>query len=100
RGDWDAGFGKSLAVFLNGEQIAERGLRGEQVTDDSFLVCFNAHDGALDFVTPDGEYAKSWVIELDTETPTGASQYENGEVAGGASVTVAPRSVVVLRRQA
>ncbi|MCW2567534.1 MAG: glycogen debranching enzyme [Mycobacterium sp.] len=100
RGDWDAGFGKSLAVFLNGEQIAERGLRGEQVTDDSFLVCFNAHDGALDFVTPDGEYAKSWLIELDTETPTGASQYEDGEVAGGASVTVAPRSVVVLRRQA
>jgi isoamylase len=98
RADWDAGFGKSLAVFLNGEQIAERGLRGEQVTDDSFLVCFNAHDGALDFVTPDGEYAKSWVIELDTETPTGASQYEDGEVAGGAAVTVAPRSVVVLRR--
>jgi glycogen operon protein len=100
RADWDAGFGKSLAVFLNGEQIAERGSRGEQVIDDSFLVCFNAHDGALDFATPDGEYAKSWVIELDTETPTGASQYEDGEVTGGTSVTVAPRSVVVLRRQA
>jgi glycogen operon protein len=99
RADWDAGFGKSLAVFLNGEQIAERGLRGEQVTDDSFLVCFNAHDGELEFVTPDGEYAKSWVIELDTETPTGASQYEDGEVAGGTAVRVAPRSVVVLRRR-
>jgi isoamylase len=100
RADWDAGFGKSVAVFLNGEQIAERGSRGEQLLDDSFLVCFNAHDGALDFVTPDGEYAKSWTIELDTETPTGASSFEDGEVAGGASVTVAPRSVVVLRRSA
>ncbi|HEY0486321.1 MAG TPA: glycogen debranching protein GlgX [Mycobacteriales bacterium] len=99
RADWDAGFGKSVAVFLNGEQIGERGARGEQVVDDSFLVCFNAHDGELDFVTPDGEYAKTWAIELDTETPTGAASYEDGEVAAGATVKVAPRSVVVLRRR-
>ena len=41
--DWDSGFGKCVAVFLNGEGIADVDSRGERVTDDSFLLCFNAH---------------------------------------------------------
>ena len=41
--DWDAGFAKSLAVFLNGDGIREPDARGERITDDSFLLLFNAH---------------------------------------------------------
>ena len=42
--DWGAAFGKCVAVFLNGEAIPEPNARGERVVDDSFLLCFNAHD--------------------------------------------------------
>ena len=55
--DWDTGFGKCVAVFLNGEAIPEPNERGERVVDDSFLLCFNAHDKTVDFVAPDGDYA-------------------------------------------
>ena len=41
--DWDSGFGKCVTAFLNGEGISEADTRGERVTDDSFLLCFNAH---------------------------------------------------------
>src|ERR1700678_3014516 len=34
--DWDAGFTKSLTVFLNGDAITEPGRRGEPIKDDSF----------------------------------------------------------------
>ena len=42
--DWGSGFGKCVAVFLNGEAIPAPNERGERVVDDSFLLCFNAHD--------------------------------------------------------
>ena len=55
--DWGSGFGKCVAVFLNGDAIPAPNARGERVVDDSFLLCFNAHDEAVDFVAPDGGYA-------------------------------------------
>ena len=50
--DWGSGF-KCVAVFLNGEAIPAPNERGERVVDDSFLLCFNAHDKEVDFVAPD-----------------------------------------------
>jgi isoamylase len=32
--DWDSGFGKSVAVYLNGQGIPDCDMRGERVTDD------------------------------------------------------------------
>src|SRR5215468_4371843 len=70
--DWDSGF-KCVAVFLNGDAIPTPNARGERVVDDSFLMCFNAHGKAVDFVTPDGDYAREWTGEIDTANPTGAT---------------------------
>ena len=44
---------RSLAVFLNGDGIPEPDARGQRVTDDSFLLCFNAHYDDIDFTMPD-----------------------------------------------
>ena len=41
--DWDSGFAKSIAVYLNGQGIPDLDERGQRVTDDSFVLCFNAH---------------------------------------------------------
>ncbi|MBY6411324.1 glycogen debranching protein GlgX [Rhodococcus sp. BP-252] len=93
--DWDSGFGKSLTVFLNGEGIPEPDQRGERVIDDSFLLCFNAHHEALDFLTPDGAYAKEWTVALDTAVPNGVSE---NVIEAGTHVEVAARSLLVLRK--
>ncbi|GAB2921024.1 glycogen debranching protein GlgX [Rhodococcus aerolatus] len=99
--DWDSGFGKSLAVFLNGDAIPEKDRRGERVTDDSFLLCFNAHYEPLDFVTPDGPYADEWTVELDTATPTGErTEQDTLVVVAGTATTVPARALLVLRKTA
>ena len=69
--DWHAGYAKSLAVFLNGDAITEPGPRGEQITDDSFLLLINAHHEDMTFTLPGAKYGKKWQPVLNTadETP-------------------------------
>jgi glycogen operon protein len=92
--DWDAGFGRSIAVYLNGQGIPDRDARGERVSDDSFLLCFSAHDEAIDFTLPTDEYGSVWSVVVDTNDPDA----EERMVDAGATVTVSARSLVVLQR--
>ncbi|VFA82755.1 Glycogen debranching enzyme [Gordonia paraffinivorans] len=95
--DWDSGFGKSLAVFLNGHGLEEKDERGERVVDDSFFICFNAHYEPIDFTLPPDSYGLEWVGELDTTCPTGDSELT---ASAGDTVTVGGRAVLVLRKTA
>jgi isoamylase len=92
--DW-AEFGKCVAVFLNGDAIPEPDARGQRVFDDSFLLCFNAHYDAVDFVTPHGDYAQQWTVELETADPTDRADVV---VNAGDKVTLPGRSLLVLRK--
>ena len=92
--DWDSGFGRSIGVYLNGLGIDERDGRGQRVTDDSFLLYFNAHDDKIDFHLPAPEYSKAWQVEIDTHVGT---EREGTVLQPGTVVTLAPRSTVVLR---
>ena len=98
--DWDSGFGKSIAVFLNGEGIPDKDARGERVVDDSFLLLFNAHFEDLEFTTIDGRYASRWEVVLDTTIPTGEWETEDRDLKAGTEITVGARSLMVLRRTA
>ena len=51
--DWDSGFGRTIGVSYNGHGIQEQDSRGRRITDDSFLMAFNAHDDDVDFALPD-----------------------------------------------
>ncbi|WP_227982956.1 glycogen debranching protein GlgX [Nocardia spumae] len=93
--DWDTGFARSLAVFLNGDAIAEPGPRGERVRDDSFLLCFNAHDAPLDFAVPGPEFGAHWSVALDCSTPTG---HTDTSYPAAATIVVPGRCLLVLRR--
>jgi glycogen operon protein len=93
--DWDSGFGRAVAVFLNGAGIPSTDARGERITDDSFLLCFSADDSDLEFIVPDGEVANEWEVVLDTAV---AELTDTKPVPAGAAVTVLPRTLVVLRR--
>jgi isoamylase len=92
--DWESGFAKSVAVYLNGQGIPDLDVRGQRVTDDSFLLWFNAHYEPIDFALPADEFGTAWVpvIYTATEADEDAEPHD-----AGAKVTVAARSVMVLR---
>ncbi|NLU65852.1 glycogen debranching protein GlgX [Streptomyces sp. HNM0574] len=95
--DWQAAHAKSLTVFLNGSAISEPGPHGERITDDSFLLLFNAHHAPLDFVAP-VDHGTQWHVVLDTAQEGPPSAVEPCKVGAGDRITLADRSLVVLRR--
>ena len=95
--DWGTGIGQCVAAFLNGDAITAPNERGERVVDDSFLLCFNAHDEVQNFVAPKAKYAKQWTADIDTADPTGAIDLV---VAAGEKIPLQPRSLLLLRKTA
>jgi glycogen operon protein len=92
--DWDVGFAKSLAMYLNGHGIRETDERGEDVIDDCFYLAFNAHHEPIDFTLPSSDYAEGWTVVVDT-AEFGA--VEPVQVKAGDTLTVAARATVVLQ---
>ena len=92
--DWDAGFAKSLAMYLNGHGIRETDERGEEIVDDCFYLAFNAHHEPMEFTLPTSEYATAWTVVLDTAEQ---GDLEPDELKPGESVTLGARAAVVLR---
>ncbi len=92
--DWESGFARSVAVFLNGGAIPDRDDRGRRITDDWFLVILNAHDEPIDWVLPH-DRVRHWDVVLDTTL----NLPEDGEVPGDKPLTVGGRATVVLRWQ-
>ena len=90
--DWQTAYARSLAVFLNGQGIRERGPRGEKIVDRHFLLFFNAHVEPVEFTLPSDEYCAAWEIVLDTADGPDPSPHEPGS-----TLSVESRSVVVLR---
>jgi glycogen operon protein len=91
--DWDSGLANSVGVFLNGEAITDRDRHGQRVTDDSFLLLFNAQAGAIDWTLPK-QWGKQWETVLDTEEPA----REGETFDSGVVLPVGGRSLVVLER--
>jgi glycogen operon protein len=95
--DWDSGFAKSVAVFLNGEGIREPDARGERITDDSFFLLFNGHHEPIAFVLPDLGAGERWQVEIDTAAPL-HDEADPRIAKTGEPVEVDARSVQVLRK--
>ena len=93
--DWDSGFGRAVAVFLDGAGITDVDARGEPVVDDSFVMCFSAHDEEIDFTLPPVEFGAGWQVVMDTAD---ADADEDRRYEAGTTVAVGPRALVVLRR--
>jgi isoamylase len=96
--DWRGGR-KSLAVFLNGDKISEPDPRGERITDDRFLLLFNAEADAVSFNLPGVRYGREWEVVIDTCGPRVPALH--GELPpvlnAKAQAKVAGRAVMVLR---
>jgi isoamylase len=98
--DWQAGFAKSLGVFLNGDAIATPDEHGRRIVDDSFYVMFNAHSEPVEFVLPESKWGEQWSVTIDTiEIPDGMDVDHKGrQLAAGEQVKVEAWSLVLLRR--
>jgi glycogen operon protein len=92
--DWGAGFAKSVAVFLNGHGIAGRDARGQQVVDDSFVLCFNAHHEPIEFTLPPAEFGTGWrtVVHTGADEATPAEEFR-----AAAKLSVDAHCAVVLQ---
>jgi isoamylase len=94
--DWQASYAKSVAVFLNGAAISEPGPRGDPVTDDRFLLLFNAGPEPITFTLPESKLSGDWEVVIDTVSPRGDPVDAIGFLPR-TKVEVAGRAVVVLR---
>ncbi|WP_353828487.1 glycogen debranching protein GlgX [Agromyces sp. SYSU T0242] len=92
--DWDAGFGKAIGVFLNGQGIRERDRRGERIVDRHFIVLFNAHDDTVEFTIPEHELSPEWEVLIDTA----GRRADSDPIRPGAAIPLEQRSLVVLRQ--
>ncbi len=95
--DWESGFARSVAVFVNGESIREPDQRGERVADDSFFLLFNAHHELIGFTLPDLGAGERWAIVVDTAAPM-LGDAEPRTVKTGDEVPVEARSIQLLQR--
>ena len=93
--DWGSGFGKAIMVFVNGHGIPDTDRRGRRVLDSSFLLCFNGHDGDLDFTLPDEDYEVAWRTIVDTAT--GQSTPSEDLVPAAERIVVPSRSMIVMQ---
>jgi glycogen operon protein len=91
--DWETGYARSLGVFLNGEAITDRDRRGQRVTDQSFLLLFNADHEPIDWVLPK-QWGDHWQVSFDTTDPA----RDGRTTEAGVPFPVAGHSVVVLGR--
>jgi isoamylase len=100
--DWQAGFAKTLGVFLNGSAIRTMDERGRHVVDDSFYVMFNAHSEPVEFVLPESKWGEQWTIALDTNDSADHLAVDNlgRQLNAGEHLHVEGWSLVLLRRVA
>jgi isoamylase len=97
-GDWQTGYARSLAVFLNGEAITEPGPRGESVRDQSFLLLFNANREPVTFTVPGQRFGAAWDVLVDTAAAAARTAADQPvTVPSGQRLVLAGRSVIVLR---
>ncbi|MFC6325114.1 glycogen debranching protein GlgX [Microbacterium koreense] len=91
--DWDSGFGLAIGVFLNGDGIRERDRRGQALSDQHFIILFNAGTEPVDFTIPTAEYSPRWDVVIDTA----GARADGPPLDPGGSVVLEAKSLMLLR---
>ncbi|MCQ4080476.1 glycogen debranching protein GlgX [Streptomyces sp. RB6PN25] len=91
-GDWFSA-ATTLGMYLSGRDIAQGDPLGRRITDDSFLVILHAAAEPVGFVLPGPPWAHRYEVLVDTS----GGEHAPVVLAAGAAVTVAERSVLLLR---
>ncbi|WP_193612649.1 glycogen debranching protein GlgX [Nocardioides lijunqiniae] len=91
--DWhDAGM-TAVGMFVSGAPLRSPGPRGEQQVDDSFMMWFNSGAEPVTLTLPENDWVQQGEVALTTD-----SAFDQGSpVKAGDTLTLGPRSVLVLR---
>ena len=90
--DWHDG-GNAIGMYLNGDGIAGTDATGNPITDDHFLLWFNAGGDEVTVTLPPEEYAAAWDVAIDT----GGTVDPAAVHAAGNTLIMTGRSLLVLR---
>jgi isoamylase len=91
---WDHEHARALGVYLAGEALTETDRRGQRLTDDNFLLLFNAGSEAVEFQLPQQLGPGSWLVLVDTCHEQGLQP--DGAFEPGASYHAQARSLALL----
>ncbi|MCW2539154.1 MAG: glycogen debranching enzyme GlgX [Frankiales bacterium] len=94
--DWYDRSLSTVGMYLDGRGLRHRGSRGEKLIDDSYLMLLHSGDEPVDFVLPGSPWADRYPVVLDTGA-TGGEPSPGVIFAGGATIILAARTVLVLR---
>jgi len=95
--EWSDGNARSVGVLLNGETLDVRDEHGEAITDDTFVLLFNAHHDEVPFKLPRLKDSRAgWEMLLDTNQEAGFL-VEKPRYHPRDEVPVPGRSLVLLR---
>ena len=94
---WNSG-SLAFAMWLNGAALTDTDANGNALTDDTFLILFNASWNPQVFTLPSANLGKAWVTVLDTAQATGLPAPSPTALPAGSAHTLNPRSLLVLRR--
>jgi glycogen operon protein len=85
-----------LGVRLDGDAMDVVDSQGEHVTDDTFLLLFNAHHETVPFTLPNGQTDARWAVVFDTHRPHLAENHETHRAHS--ALPLEGRSLALLRR--
>ena len=92
--EWDHEHARALGVYLAGEALTETDRRGQRLTDDNFLLLFNAGAETVEFQLPQQLGPGSWLVLVDTCHEQGLQP--DGAFEPGASYLTQARSLALL----
>jgi glycogen operon protein len=91
---WEHEHARALAVYLAGEALTETDRRGRRLTDDNFLLLFNADAQPVEFQLPQRLGPGAWMVLVDTSHERGLQA--DGAFEPGSAYTAQPRSLALL----
>ena len=95
--EWNAGYSRSVGLLLSGQTMDIQDSKGRPVTDDTFVLFFNAHHERLPFRLPRIRNSRAaWELVLDTSRESGFLE-EKVHYAATGTVDLVERSLAVLR---
>ena len=88
----------AFAMWLNGAALTDTDANGNALTDDTFLILFNASWNPQVFTLPSAGLGARWMPVLDSTQDTGSPAPSLTALPADSAFTLSPRSLLVLRR--
>jgi isoamylase len=94
--EWNTHFTRCFGMLLGGDAMLEWDEHGERVTDDTFILLFNADNNTIPFTLPRRTPTVRWRLVLSTSDAS--LQWGDREYPGATQIDLEGRSVTVLCR--